>query len=42
MILRENNDSMLFGEENDTEKLNSEKNNNLDIEDINPKINDIK
>ena len=38
----ENNDSMLFGEENDTEKLNSEKNNNLDIEDINPKINDIK
>ena len=38
----ENNDSMLFGEENDTEKLNKDKNNNLDIGDINPQINDIK
>ena len=36
----ENNDSMLFGEENDTEKLNNDKNNNLDIGDINPQIND--
>ena len=38
----ENNDSLLFGDENDTEKLNKEKNNNLDIDDINPKVNDIK
>ena len=35
----ENNDSILFGE-NDTEKLNTDKNNNLDIGDINPQIND--
>ena len=38
----ENNDSLLFGDENDTEKLNKEKNNNLDIDDINPKVNDSK
>ena len=37
-----NNDSNIFGDENDTEKLNNDKNNNLDIGDINPKINDTK
>ena len=37
-----NNDSNIFGDENDTEKLNNDKNNNLDIGDINPKINDSK
>ena len=37
-----NNDSMLFGDENDTEKLNNEKNSNLDIDEINPKLDDIK
>ena len=37
-----NNDSVLFGDENDTEKLNNDKNSNLDIGDINPKLNDIK
>ena len=37
-----NNDSLLFGEENDTEKLNKDKNDNLDIEDINTKIDDKK
>ena len=40
-----NNDSNIFGYENDTEKLNQEGNNDnnrLDIEDIKPKINDIK
>ena len=33
---------MLFGDENDTEKLNNEKNSNLDIDEINPKLDDIK
>ena len=37
-----NNDSILFGDENDTEKLNNEKNSNLDIGDINPKLDDNK
>ncbi len=37
-----NNDSNIFGDENDTEKLNNDKNNNLDIGDINPQINDNK
>ena len=37
-----NYDSNIFGDENDTEKLNNDKNNNLDIGDINPKINDSK
>ena len=37
-----NDDSVLFGDENDTEKLNNDKNSNLDIGDINPKLNDIK
>ena len=37
----ENNDSVLFGEENDTEKLNKDKNNNnIDIGDINPQVNE--
>ena len=33
-----NNDSMLFHYENDNEKLNKEEDNNIDINDINPKL----